>query len=109
VEANGELVIRSKKDKKPQISNLRNRNESRQHLHSIFAEGSRIGGQTASKKLGTSTGLKDNFQMFFLEKIWNATKVRGGKKAKEEALQRVLATLPEDTNSPVWRITGELT
>ncbi|KAG1773421.1 hypothetical protein EDD22DRAFT_998993 [Suillus occidentalis] len=59
------------------------------------------------KQRKTATGIKDTFLESFLNRLAESySKIRGGNRAKQEALDRAKETLPENVTSPVWRIKG---
>ncbi|KAJ7502333.1 hypothetical protein B0H11DRAFT_1712900, partial [Mycena galericulata] len=89
------------------IGKLRRKEETTTKFRSFFTEAStKLDTKTKVKDLRTETGLKDKFQMFFIEKLFDSYKGKRGATAKREALNARLATLPHDTMSPVWRIRG---
>lgn len=55
----------------------------------------------------TQSGVKDTFQLHFLDKLWNSYKKVRGVHKKQEALDAMIEDLPEIIMSPVWRIKGE--
>ncbi|KAG2750187.1 hypothetical protein P692DRAFT_201906126 [Suillus brevipes Sb2] len=62
--------------------------------------------KTKVKQRKTTTGIKDTFLDSFLNRLTEShCKIRGNK-AKQDALDRVKETLPENVISPVWRIKG---
>ncbi|KAG2126284.1 hypothetical protein DEU56DRAFT_743067 [Suillus clintonianus] len=99
-----EMVTRVKRFVK--IGEPRHKNETVSELKSMFSHASTVGNQTQIKQWKTSTGIKDTFLDSFLNRLAEShCKIRGGK-AKQEALDRVKETLPENVTSPVWRIKG---
>jgi hypothetical protein len=58
------------------------------------------------KKKRTEFGLKDNYQMFFLDLLASAYKGKRGAESKQKALDAKLSSLPKNPYSPVWRIKG---
>ena len=54
----------------------------------------------------TESGVKDTYQMFFLDKIFKSYKKKRGRESKQAALDREIETLPDIITSPVWRIKG---
>jgi hypothetical protein len=44
--------------------------------------------------------------MFFIDKLFDSYKKKRGAETKRAALEAAVATLPNDTMSPVWRIKG---
>lgn len=67
----------------------------------------RIGGKTAASKEKTKRGVKDSFQDVFLQRLYAAQRGKRGT-AAEAALDSAIGKLPEKTESPVWRLSGEL-
>ena len=77
-------------------------------LQAVLAEAKRIGGKTQSKKLKTKSGVKDTYQDYFLEKIYNFTKnLRSRNTESKNQLNEFLATLPKHLMNPIWRLKGE--
>lgn len=73
--------------------------------------------KTAVKKARTETGLKDTFQLHFIEKLFESVKKKRVAHTQEAALLAARKTLPswldgnEDPTkllSPVWRMKGLL-
>lgn len=54
----------------------------------------------------TETGLKDTYQLHFIDQLFSSTKGKRGADAKEAAIQAKLQSFPDNTLSPVWRIKG---
>ncbi|KAG1806360.1 uncharacterized protein HD556DRAFT_1428515 [Suillus plorans] len=87
------------------IGEPRHKDETIAELKSMFIHASTVRNQTQIKQRKTSTGIKDTFLDSFLNRLAESyCKIRGGNKAKQEALDRVKETLPENVISPVWRI-----
>lgn len=75
----------------------------------MFNTASQVGGMTQAGKLQTEFGLKDTFQNFFVQKIFTlGRELRGSSEQKQEAVDRLIDTFPNNINSPVWRIRGEV-
>jgi hypothetical protein len=55
----------------------------------------------------TENGLKDKFQMVFIDRLFESYKTKRGAETKRAALEAAVASLPANTMSPVWRIKGE--
>jgi CRISPR/Cas system-associated protein endoribonuclease Cas2 len=73
----------------------------------MFLHASTVGNQTQIKQRKTATGIKDTFLESFLNHLAESySKICGGNRAKQEALDRAKETLPENVTSPVWRIKG---
>ncbi|KAJ6542980.1 hypothetical protein B0H19DRAFT_1212717 [Mycena capillaripes] len=62
--------------------------------------------KTKVKDMQTETGLKDKFQMVFIDKLFDSYKKKRGPETKRAALDTTLVSLPQNTMSPVWRIKG---
>lgn len=54
----------------------------------------------------TESGVKDTYQQFFLEKLFESYKGKRGRLVKQAALNAKVAAMPKITTSPVWRIRG---
>jgi hypothetical protein len=89
-----------------QIGRLRQKDETTEKLKSLFAEASKLGTQTKVKQMKTDSGVKDTYQMFFIDKIFRSYKKKRGTATKQAALDAQLEALPDDITSPVWRIKG---
>ena len=72
----------------------------------MFAEASTIGNKTKVGKMRTETGLKDTYQLFFLEKLFKSYQNKRGHELKQEALDKELNSFPDIITSPIWRIKG---
>ena len=78
-------------------------------LRSQFIEAKQLGTQTKIKKMRTVSGLKDTFQLHFIDKLFASYKNKCGLDARQAALNAQIATLPTactKLESPVWRIKG---
>ncbi|KIJ48475.1 hypothetical protein M422DRAFT_125766, partial [Sphaerobolus stellatus SS14] len=73
-------------------------------LHSIWDLATKASGKTASQKMAKECGLKDTYQLFFMEMVWNACKSLRRTLNKDFAINILLAKLPLFPMSPVWRI-----
>ena len=82
------------------------KNETQETLSSYFTEAKTIGAKTRLKVVRTEKGIKDTVQEFFLEKLFASYKGKHGPKAKQDALDAAVASLPSDITSPVWRLQG---
>jgi hypothetical protein len=89
----------------PQIGKLRTKAETTAQLRTYFDEASTVNTKTKVKNMRTSSGIKDTFQLVFLEKLFESYKGKRGK-ARQEALDAKARSLPKVTTSPVWRIKG---
>jgi hypothetical protein len=72
----------------------------------MFAEASTLDTKTKVQKMRTESGVKDTYQMFFLDKIFKSYKKKRGRELKQAALDREIKSLPDIITSPVWRIKG---
>jgi len=72
----------------------------------MFAEASTLDTKTKVQKMRTESGVKDTYQMFFLDKIFKSYKKKRGRESKQAALDREIKSLPDIITSPVWRIKG---
>ncbi|KAI0259692.1 hypothetical protein BC834DRAFT_806373, partial [Gloeopeniophorella convolvens] len=88
------------------IGKLRTREDTLQDLNAMVVEAGQVGNLTKIKAHKTSTGIKDTFLDVFLERMYLSYKDKGGKVAKQNALNNFKRTLPENMLSPVWRIRG---
>ncbi|KAJ7821505.1 hypothetical protein B0H13DRAFT_2241737 [Mycena leptocephala] len=88
------------------IGKLRTKVETTTKLRSYFDEASKLNTKTKVQKMRTASGVKDTFQLVFLEKLFESYKGKRGKKAKQAALDAKVQSLPKNTTSPVWRIQG---
>ncbi|KAK7032978.1 hypothetical protein R3P38DRAFT_3313080 [Favolaschia claudopus] len=104
-ESMGEMVERVKSFMK--VGRLRRKPETTEKLRSFFTEAStKLDTKTKVKKLRTENGLKDTFQLVFIEKLFASYHKKRGAQNKQAALDAALANLPKETTSPVWRIRG---
>ncbi|KAK6984177.1 hypothetical protein R3P38DRAFT_3333013 [Favolaschia claudopus] len=94
------------------IGKLRTKEETTTTLRSYFEKACTVNTKTKVKEMRTASGIKDTFQLVFLEKLFESysalPKYKGkrGPKAKQEALDAKVRSLPPNTTSPVWRIKG---
>ncbi|KAJ7923558.1 hypothetical protein B0H13DRAFT_1707124 [Mycena leptocephala] len=88
------------------IGTLRNKTETTEKLKSYFTEASTLDTKTKIQNQRTESGVKDTYQLFFLEKLFESYKNKRGRAAKQAALNARVAELPKITTSPVWRIKG---
>ncbi|KAK7027831.1 hypothetical protein R3P38DRAFT_3315357 [Favolaschia claudopus] len=90
-----------------QVGKLRRKPETTDKLRSFFTEAStKLDTKTKIKSLRTETGLKDTFQLVFIEKLFASYHKKRGAQTKQAALDAAVAALPKETMSPVWRIRG---
>ncbi|KAK7007194.1 hypothetical protein R3P38DRAFT_3325581 [Favolaschia claudopus] len=88
------------------IGKLRTKEETTTTLRSYFEKACTVNTKTKVKEMRTASGIKDTFQLVFLEKLFESYKGKRGPKAKQEALDAKVRSLPPNTTSPVWRIKG---
>ncbi|KAL6306470.1 hypothetical protein BKA93DRAFT_840752 [Sparassis latifolia] len=88
------------------VGKPRNKKETTDKLRSYFENASTLGTQTKVANMRTESGIKDTYQKFFLDKLFDSYKKKRGTKSKQDALDAALASLPDDIISPVWRIKG---
>ncbi|KAL0568669.1 hypothetical protein V5O48_013310 [Marasmius crinis-equi] len=84
----------------------RTRAETIQQLEAHFDLAKSPGNGGRMKAERTRTGLKDTFQMFFVNRMLNSYKGRRTLATKTAALEQAKSSLPAETSSPVWRIRG---
>ncbi|KAJ7147561.1 hypothetical protein C8R43DRAFT_889965, partial [Mycena crocata] len=89
------------------IGTLRRKPETTEKLRSFFTEAStKLDTKTKVKDMRTETGLKDKFQMVFIDRLFDSYKGKRGAANKRAALEAKVAAMPVNTMSPVWRIRG---
>ncbi|KAJ7885666.1 hypothetical protein B0H14DRAFT_3431620 [Mycena olivaceomarginata] len=88
------------------IGKLRTKEETTKKLRTYFDEAATLNTKTKVKNMRTASGIKDTFQMVFLEKLFNSYKNKRGKEERQAALDAQRQKLPKDITSPVWRIQG---
>ncbi|KAG6888271.1 hypothetical protein C0992_009086 [Termitomyces sp. T32_za158] len=87
------------------IGHLRTKEETKTVLQSHLAEARRIGGNAAFKRSKTDTGVKDTYQAFFLNRLFDISTKRGKRREEKEALMHdIESSFPLEITSPVWRI-----
>jgi hypothetical protein len=91
-----------------QVGRPRHKEETTAKLKSMFEEASTIDTKTKVKSMRTASGLKDTYQMFFLEKLFKSYKGKRGRESKQAALDKETESLPDNVTSPVWRIKGSI-
>lgn len=84
----------------------RNKDETASQLKSYFTMAATPDAKTKIAAERTKTGIKDTFQLVFLEGLFASYKNLRGYRAKQSALETAAAELPENTINPVWRIKG---
>ncbi|KAK0435422.1 hypothetical protein EV421DRAFT_1987087 [Armillaria borealis] len=84
----------------------RERQETMHALNSMFDMAKTLGNEGHIKKRRTMTGLKDTYQLFFLDRIFTSYKKFKSKPRKEEVLKSTIRSFPENLTSPVWCIRG---
>ncbi|KAL0566487.1 hypothetical protein V5O48_015525 [Marasmius crinis-equi] len=73
-----------------------------QHLQ----EAKTVGSETRCRAQRTASGIKDTYQMYFVDRLVNSYKHRRGVPSRQSALDNAIETLPERTTSSVWRMRG---
>lgn len=89
-----------------QISRPRSKAETTTKLRSYFTEASTLHTKTKVQTMRTESGIKDTYQMHFLEQVFDSYKKKSGRASKQAALEAKLKQLPANILSPVWRIKG---
>ncbi|KAK1228871.1 hypothetical protein PQX77_008081 [Marasmius sp. AFHP31] len=84
----------------------RTKAETVEQLDEHFRMGFTPGAASKMKAERTRTGLKDTYQMFFVDRLLNSYKGRRTVATKTAALNQARSALPEQTTSAVWRIRG---
>jgi len=74
----------------------------------MFKEASTVDTKTKVQNMRTKFGVKDAYQMFFLDKLFKSYKKKRGQESKQAALDREIESLPDNITSPVWRIKGKV-
>ncbi|THH26571.1 hypothetical protein EUX98_g7617 [Antrodiella citrinella] len=88
------------------VGKPRNRAETVKTLRSYFTEASKVDTKTKLAKARTETGVKDTYQMVFLDKLFSSYKHKR-QHHRQAALDEKVAMMDiEKTLSPVWRIRG---
>ncbi|PBK83841.1 hypothetical protein ARMGADRAFT_1048371 [Armillaria gallica] len=75
-------------------------------IKTYFSEAKKVGTETKLKSMQTESGIKDTYQMHFLECLQNSFKKKCGAENCQRALDEEIARLPSNTHSPVWHIKG---
>ncbi|PBK63272.1 hypothetical protein ARMSODRAFT_1024021 [Armillaria solidipes] len=108
----GKKIIEDLKQMVKQIGNFikpgkaRTKAATLDQLNTYFAEAQKIGTETKLKTMWTESGVKDTYQLHFLQHLQNSFKKKRGAMNRQKALDEEIAALPENTSSPVWRIKG---
>ncbi|KAF9493187.1 hypothetical protein BDN71DRAFT_1591205 [Pleurotus eryngii] len=88
------------------IGKLRSKHETVNSLQSQFIYASTPGSKTRVKAMRTETGIKDTYQLHFVEQLFDSVKGKRGEAAKQAAIDAKLRSFPSNVTSPVWRING---
>ena len=75
-------------------------------MRSMFEQASTIDTNTKVQNMCIESGVKDTYQMFFLDQLFKSYKKKRGQESKQAALEREIESLPDNITSPVWRIKG---
>ncbi|KAH9945634.1 hypothetical protein B0H21DRAFT_693918 [Amylocystis lapponica] len=86
------------------VGRPRHKQETVSKLRSFFNEASKLDTKTKVGKMRTESGIKDTFQMVFLDQMFASYKGKRGTDTREAALRAKVESLPANTTSPVWRI-----
>jgi len=89
-----------------QIGRPRHKVETTAQLKSMFTEASTLNSKTKVQAMRTESGVKDTYQMFFLDKLFRSYKKKRGRESKQAALEKEIESLPDIITSPIWRING---
>ncbi|KAF8232776.1 hypothetical protein L208DRAFT_1270350, partial [Tricholoma matsutake] len=84
----------------------RKKDETVNQLCLYFKEASTLDTKTKVRKMQTESGIKDTYQMHFLDNLFNSYKKKRGQELKQTTLDNKLAELPDQITSPVWHIKG---
>ncbi|KAJ6574068.1 hypothetical protein B0H19DRAFT_1208170 [Mycena capillaripes] len=87
-----------------QIGPLRTKEETTKQLKTYFDEASTLNTKTKVKSMRTASGIKDTFQMVFLENLFNSYKNTRGKTARQAALDAQRRKLPKNITSPILHV-----
>ncbi|THH23057.1 hypothetical protein EUX98_g8121 [Antrodiella citrinella] len=88
------------------VGTPRNKTETVKTLRSYFTEASKVDTKTKLTKARTETGVKDTYQMVFLDKLFASYKHKR-QHHRQAALDEKVAEMDiKKTMSPVWRIRG---
>ncbi|KAJ7590368.1 hypothetical protein C8J56DRAFT_859767 [Mycena floridula] len=99
-----EMIDRVKRFMKV-IGEHRTRKDTLAKLSTIFTTSSQVGKKTEATQLKTKHGIKDVYQDHFTDLIFDLVKgLRGRKQDKQDKIDHLLRTLPDNITSPVWRI-----
>ncbi|KAF8996948.1 hypothetical protein BDZ89DRAFT_1256673 [Hymenopellis radicata] len=75
-------------------------------LTAMFNEAALIGSETRVKGMRTASGVKDTYQDFFIQKLFQSHKSKRTQQSKADALRSCITSLPDRVMSPVWRLQG---
>ncbi|KAJ6462550.1 hypothetical protein C8R45DRAFT_841581 [Mycena sanguinolenta] len=100
-----EQMVRRVKDF-VKVGILRKKSETTEQLKSYFTQASTVDTKTQIQNDRTKSGIKDTYQLVFLERLFQSYKGKRGRAAKQAALDACVARLPQNITSPVWRIKG---
>ncbi|KAG6915323.1 hypothetical protein DXG01_012129 [Tephrocybe rancida] len=104
IETMSQMVSRVKSFLK--IGQLRTKDETTEKLRLYFSEASVLDMKTKVKSMRTESGIKDTYQLHFIEQLFNSYKSKRGRSTKQAALDAKLTNLPKNTMSAMWRIKG---
>ncbi|KAF9487548.1 hypothetical protein BDN71DRAFT_1404584, partial [Pleurotus eryngii] len=93
-------------DQTSMIGKLQSKHETVTSLWSQFTQASMPGSKTRVKAMRTETGIKDTYQLHFIEQLFDSVKGKHGEAAKQAAINTKLRSFPSNVTSPVWHING---
>ncbi|KAJ6475842.1 hypothetical protein DFH09DRAFT_832595, partial [Mycena vulgaris] len=82
----------------------RTKSETTEKLRCFFTEASTVDTKTKVQNQRTESGLKDTYQLPFLEKLFASYKGKHGREAKQAALNRELAQKPLEPFDGLWGV-----
>ncbi|PBK90657.1 hypothetical protein ARMGADRAFT_866159, partial [Armillaria gallica] len=88
------------------VGRLRSQKETMEMLDSMLDLVKDLGNEGKVKKMRTNNGIKDTYQLVFLDRLFKSYKKFRLKDKKLQALRSCIANLPDQVTSPVWRIRG---
>ncbi|KIY71216.1 hypothetical protein CYLTODRAFT_487432 [Cylindrobasidium torrendii FP15055 ss-10] len=75
-------------------------------LAQMFNVAKNAGSESEVKKMRTATGVKDTYQLPFLQKIWGSHRRLRNPDRKLDQVRSIISHFPNDITSPVWRLKG---
>ncbi|OSX60535.1 hypothetical protein POSPLADRAFT_1148718, partial [Postia placenta MAD-698-R-SB12] len=83
---------------------LWHKDESIATLHSYFTKAKTLHSKTHVAKMRTEMGVKDSYQLHFLDKLFSSHKNKCSETTKQVALDQAIASLLQEIMSPIWRL-----